>query len=93
MCFYIIHCVKDKTVTKIIIQPTLHSTAAIYVVQYDVIYNLHTEKKLIYGNVLCHKKFNFIITPVSSYFFYPDLKFTPETFVLSEQKVDEHTAF
>lgn len=42
--FYIIHCVKDKTVTKIIIQPTLHSTAAIYVVQYDVIYNLHTEK-------------------------------------------------
>lgn len=43
--------------------------------------------------MLCHKKFNFIITPVSSYFFYPDLKFTPETFVLSEQKVDEHTAF
>lgn len=58
-----------------------------------MLFTTYILKKLIYGNVLCHKKFNFIITPVSSYFFYPDLKFTPETFVLSEQKVDEHTAF
>lgn len=30
-------------------------------VQYDVIFNLYTEKKLIYGNMLCHNKFNFMI--------------------------------
>lgn len=61
-----IHCVKDKTITQVIIQPTLHSTAEMHehvddLVQYDVIFNLYTEKKLIYGNMLCHNKFNFMI--------------------------------
>lgn len=45
-----IHCVKDKTITQVIIQPTLHSTAEMHehvddLVQYDVIFNLYTEKK------------------------------------------------
>lgn len=40
-----IHCVKDETVTQVIIQPTLHSTAEMHehvddLVQYDVIFNL-----------------------------------------------------
>lgn len=45
-----IHCVKDETITQVIIQPTLHSTAEMHehvddLVQYDVIFNLYTEKK------------------------------------------------
>lgn len=65
-----IHCVKDETVTQVIIQPTLHSTAEMHehvddLVQYDVIFNLYTEKKKIYGNMLCHNKFNFIIIKTS----------------------------
>lgn len=34
-------------------------------VQYDVIFNLYTEKKKNYGNMLCHNKFNFIIIKTS----------------------------
>lgn len=44
-----IHCVKDEPITQVIIQPTLHSTAEMHehvddLVQYDVIFNLYTEK-------------------------------------------------
>lgn len=56
-------------------------------VQYDVIFNLYTEKKLIYGNMLCHNKFNFIIIKTSFvFFFYPYLTFTPRNICIARTK-------